>query len=444
MTAPEPTPTPAARAASSGPPASANLAWVSLIGFVGFAIAATSLAGRDLPRHVYTSLCMIATGAPMMLVDVLINRVHRRDTAGLSWGAEARPGRSFERTLVKYAGLAATLGALAFVYWLAPEWSGTKHSDFFNAIDWAWPVLLPVALLYIPFVDAHMRQPEDATFLTGALLLGKRRWAELDAAQRRELREHALGWVIKGFYLPQMFDLYVDAATGLSSAPWGSMFTSSVSLVKVGLRASVAIDMAFGALGYCATLRLFDAQIRSTNPLAWGWMVTIMMYQPFWSVFSKNFFAYGDREDWHKVLPDIPPLLWTWAILIVATRAGWAWANSMYGSRFSNLTHRGIITAGPYRWTRHPSYLFKNLSWWLAGLPFLGAASTEDAIKASLAMLCVNGIYLLRAKAEEHHLSEDPTYVAYANWVEENSPLRFLRKIFPFIRYRHAAGRQAD
>jgi protein-S-isoprenylcysteine O-methyltransferase Ste14 len=202
--------------------------------------------------------------------------------------------------------------------------------------------------------------------------------------------------------------------------------------------------MAFGALGYCATLRLFDAQIRSTNPLAWGWMVTIMMYQPFWSVFSKNFFAYGDREDWHKVLPDIPPLLWTWAILIVATRVGWAWANSMYGGRFSNLTHRGIITAGPYRWTRHPSYLFKNLSWWLAGLPFLGAASTEDAIKASLAMLCVNGIYLLRAKAEEHHLSEDPTYVAYANWVEENSPLRFLRKIFPFIRYRHAAGRIAD
>jgi protein-S-isoprenylcysteine O-methyltransferase Ste14 len=332
-------------------------------------------------------------------------------------------------------GLAATLGVLAFFYWLAPEWNGDKHASFFNALAWSAPVLLPLGLIYIAFVDAHMVQPEDGTWLAGALALGEKKWAALSAEERVLFKEHALAWCIKGFYLPQMFDMYVDAATGLARAPVGEIFNSSVTFGKVAVKAAVAVDMAFGALGYCATLRLFDGHIRSANPLAWGWTVTIMMYTPFWSVFYNNFFAYGDREDWHKLLPDNAALFWTWALLIALLRGGWAWANALYGYRFSNLTHRGIITAGPYRWTRHPSYLFKNLSWWITGLPFLGAASLDAALRACIAMLCMNGIYLLRAKAEERHLSEDPTYVAYALWVEHNSPLRFLRRIFPFIRY---------
>lgn len=34
----------------------------------------------------------------------------------------------------------------------------------------------------------------------------------------------------------------------------------------------------------------------------------------------------------------------------------YAWATIMFGGRFSNLTHRGIITNGPYPWTKHPAY----------------------------------------------------------------------------------------
>jgi hypothetical protein len=72
--------------------------------------------------------------------------------------------------------------------------------------------------------------------------------------------------------------------------------------------------------------------------------------------------------------------------------------------------------------------------WWITGLPFLGAAGLEAAMQACMAMLWMNGIHLLRAKAEKRHPSEDPTYVADALWVEQNSPLRFLWCIFPFIR----------
>ena len=45
--------------------------------------------------------------------------------------------------------------------------------------------------------------------------------------------------------------------------------------------------------------------------------------------------------------------------------------DSTIGPRFSNLTHRGILTHGPYAWSKHPAYLSKNLFWWLSSLPFL-------------------------------------------------------------------------
>ena len=45
-------------------------------------------------------------------------------------------------------------------------------------------------------------------------------------------------------------------------------------------------------------------------------------------------------------------------------------ATVAFGYRMSNMTYRGIITSGPYRFTKHPAYLGKVASWWLISLPF--------------------------------------------------------------------------
>ena len=37
-----------------------------------------------------------------------------------------------------------------------------------------------------------------------------------------------------------------------------------------------------------------------------------------------------------------------------------------------------------------------------------------------LLLFGVNIIYFLRAKTEERHLSRDPAYVEYSNWIESN------------------------
>ena len=49
----------------------------------------------------------------------------------------------------------------------------------------------------------------------------------------------------------------------------------------------------------------------------------------------------------------------------------YVWASLALGWRASNLTNRGIVTTGPYRWLRHPAYAAKNVSWWIGATPLV-------------------------------------------------------------------------
>ena len=107
--------------------------------------------------------------------------------------------------------------------------------------------------------------------------------------------------------------------------------------------------------------------------------------------------------------------------------------------RFSNLTHRGILTNGPYRFTKHPAYVSKNLSWWMISVPFVMVENNPWlSVKHCIALGIINFMYFMRAKTEERHLSRDPTYVQYALWMNEHGALRFLNRI-PFMKYRPPA-----
>ena len=101
----------------------------------------------------------------------------------------------------------------------------------------------------------------------------------------------------------------------------------------------------------------------------------------------------------------------------------------IFGARFSNLTHRGIITNGPYRWTKHPAYVVKNLSWWMISVPFMAQGAPDEVLRHCLLLLGLNGIYALRAKTEEWHLSRDADYVAYALWLEAHGMFRWIRHL---------------
>ena len=122
-----------------------------------------------------------------------------------------------------------------------------------------------------------------------------------------------------------------------------------------------------------------------------------------------------------------------WGVVLVVLTAIYAWATVAFGIRFSNLTHRGILTNGPYAWTRHPAYVSKNLFWWLSALPFLATTgSYVDMIRNTAILAMVSGVYYWRARTEEQHLSEDPAYVDYSAWMDRNGPVtRFLAALKP-------------
>jgi steroid 5-alpha reductase family enzyme len=106
-----------------------------------------------------------------------------------------------------------------------------------------------------------------------------------------------------------------------------------------------------------------------------------------------------------------------------------------FGLRFSNLTHRGILTNGLYRYCKHPAYVSKNISWWLIAVPFIAEGGVLDALRDCLLLFGVNVIYYLRARTEERHLSWDPVYRQYATLMNERSLFRGLARWLPFLRY---------
>jgi protein-S-isoprenylcysteine O-methyltransferase Ste14 len=213
------------------------------------------------------------------------------------------------------------------------------------------------------------------------------------------------------------------------------------------------IDVQIGTVGYLLTLRPLDSHIRSGNPFLAGWLAALLCYPPFvWGIIGPDnqvlSYEYA-TPGWAHWFGANTALLWAWGGLLVFLTGVYAWATVVFGIRFSNLTYRGVLTHGPYRFTRHPAYLSKNLFWWASVLPFMvtGGGFIEP-LRNCIFLLAVNAIYYWRARTEEAHLlAEDPKYREYHAWMEQHglitAPLsRLKRRVFGGGES-HRAGAQA-
>ena len=157
-----------------------------------------------------------------------------------------------------------------------------------------------------------------------------------------------------------------------------------------------------------------------------GWVAALICYPPL--VLMGGGGPLDDHQgaaDWSDFVTGWPVLAWIWGAWLVLLTGVYAWATVAFGPRFSNLTWRGTLTHGPYRLTRHPAYLAKNLYWWSATLPFLPATGhLSDAIRNTTLLAMVSAIYWWRARTEEAHLiAEDPKYAAYHAWAGAHAPI---------------------
>ena len=403
-------------------PSSATHGAVGAVGLASFLLALAALR-TSYPfggNMVWSALfVMVVTAGGIFLADLGWRRVYRRSSTGMNFGHD---DPSWSRSLVKYIGFGGSLGFVGLLYWLFPEYHAVFYNRYYDLLKIILPVALVLGLPYIYLIDRHMPEPCDGSWQMGMLILG--RWRAVD---HRVLGHHLRGWLIKGFFLPLMFVAMCDGLGKFLSSDISQMATFKVWFDFL-YDFLYFIDVGLVSMGYLMTFRLTDTHVRSAEPTMLGWAAALVCYEPFWSLFGRQYLAYDSGYTWGQWLWNNSVAYGIWGTAILVLVGVYVWATVAFGARFSNLTHRGIVTNGPYRWTKHPAYIAKNLSWWLIAIPFLSQGTATDALRQCLLLLGLNGLYVLRAKTEEWHLSRDPDYVRYARWIEDHGMFRFLRR----------------
>lgn len=336
--------------------------------------------------------------------------------------------------LAEYAAnLALLLGATVFIEHAVQfdhQNPASQYTPWFALMELLVRGYLWLGLPYVLATRALQHDPaadrKDASQLVRRPLLRLWRWLarrppEAAHALGEGSRTALLGVLVKLFFLPLMtvmfahffevlvgsWRLYLD---GTPSPPG-----RAAAAYDAGLALFLGIDVGVAFCGYLLTTRWTKNTNVSVEPTLLGWFVTVCCYPPFHTVVG-TFFPLAEEASF-LALPS-PCMVSAIVALSLSGYAVYALATVFLGLRFSNLTHRGIVTRGPYALVRHPAYAAKCFAWWSAVAPFVvhelvRAPSFRSAFP--LAGLAVQtGFYYLRAVTEERHLGADPAYAEYS------------------------------
>lgn len=383
---------------------------------------------------------MIFTALPMAAWSVLVDKVHLRPSTGIDWRLKRALSEVLPVAVIKLIGLWATWALLAAFYVLARwYWSG----NYLFAMEVLSIAVFPLVTLSVPYViwlDRYLVEPRDGCFHFGAFVLGggvigREQW------EGAAIAKHWRAWAIKGFFGAFMISILPPGFAQIVESNPAQLLANPVEFIMLLVTLLFVIDVQIGTVGYLLTLRPLDSHIRSGNPFLAGWLAALMCYPPFvWGIIgSENQILSYElaTPGWAHWFAGSTALLWAWGTVLVFLTGVYAWATVVFGIRFSNLTYRGVLTHGPYRLTRHPAYLSKNLFWWASVLPFMvSSGSPLEGVRNCVFLLIVNAIYYWRARTEEAHLiAEDPKYAEYHAWMEQHgfvtAPLtRLKRRVF--------------
>jgi protein-S-isoprenylcysteine O-methyltransferase Ste14 len=227
-----------------------------------------------------------------------------------------------------------------------------------------------------------------------------------------EERRAALTLVLKLYFIPLMLGYLVNnihevvrhwntLGSDPSAAPYAISLNTSLFLLILAVL--YLIDIGIFSVGYMVELRSRDNEIKSVDPTVLGWACCLVCYPPFNQV-GFGFLSWQQVDTADFATPAVQAVL-AWVTIVAV--AIYAWASVALGLRASNLTNRGIISGGPYRFIRHPAYATKNLAAWIAALPALADAFARSVSLGLWIVVCVvlwTLVYVLRALTEERHL----------------------------------------
>ena len=396
-----------------------------LCGLLGWTVV-SRLFGFSGPN---AALCaLLACGVPMILWSLLVDKVHRNPSTGIDWDGAPRPlAETFDISLAKIVGLWVTWAVIGCLYCIGRWYWDGGYRFAMTVLGYGAVGLLVLSVPYIFWLDRRIAEPRDGAWHFGQLVAGRG-----DRVDREILYDYFRSWAIKAFFIAFMLSVVPANWAGVIAPAAADISSSPINLSIWLANTTFMVDVCFATVGYMLTMKPLDAHIRSANPYAAGWAAALICYPPFIMMGNGGPLDYHPgTADWTHWLSGWPLAMTVVAFLLVLLHIVYAWATVAFGIRFSNLTHRGILTHGPYAWTKHPAYVSKNLFWWLATMPFLATTgSTTDMIRNTALLAIVSGVYYWRAKTEERHLMADPVYRDYAAWMERNGPVtRLLAKL---------------
>ena len=142
---------PSAKTTLRLPPSVTNYG-INLVGALAALIALYALHElRSSDSNAILIVCAAGV-VPIILLEILVLRVHRRESTGIDWDREPTP--DLARVLTKLLGLAVTVGLIALAYYVFPEYNDW-YKAFWNVLRRFWLMLLVLPVLYFWFVDGR-------------------------------------------------------------------------------------------------------------------------------------------------------------------------------------------------------------------------------------------------------------------------------------------------
>jgi hypothetical protein len=343
-----------------------------------------------------------------------------------------------KRSLKRWLGSMLALGCVLMMWLIVPEYDRALYRPLFQAMPIALPIMPIFMAGCILYGEWRLGAAADDAWQFGLFALG--RWRQIDWAVARD---GVFAWFIKGFFLPlnfcalaEDFGNFRGSEPALMSAPWPIVVHTVGTMIFTALLAAIVPGYLFGS-------RIFGNQVRSTDQSWFGWIVTLSCYPPLLApVFDHwlEYHAYAARpwwrEPWVVQTEGLVAIAYVLGVLIIFFDVVHFWGEAIFGLRASNLTNRGIITNGPYRFTKHPVYVAKCIGWFLAWLPPFAAGSLWQDARLSMLFVGVCGIYGARGWIEERLLSKDPVYVAYALWIDQHGLFRHIGARLPSLTFK--------
>lgn len=207
--------------------------------------------------------------------------------------------------------------------------------------------------------------------------------------------------LVKAYYLPIMINFLVG---NLKSLSWTLDYQNLLNFM-------FTIDTAFFTFGYLVQHKRLGNMVKSVEPTMFGWMIALACYPPFNSVVG-NYLGWYSNDNFFYSHTAID---WVAKLMVVLLIGLYTWASVSLGFKCSNLTNRGIVRTGAYKWIRHPAYAGKVLAWWIMGL-------ASFSLPMMVSMMAWTMVYFFRAITEERHLMMDADYRRYVKKV----PYRFI------------------